>query len=76
MGFDRTFSWWCRTLCPLAIAAAAGCAEARPNGHDVFPAKQALIGKSKDALYACAGRPASEKTADDRTVVVYYREAS
>lgn len=63
-------------LFPVAIAAVAGCAEIRPDGHDAFPAKRALIGKSKDALYACAGKPASEKTAGDRAVAVYYREAS
>ncbi len=60
----------------LTVAAAAACAEVQPNGHDLFPAKQALIGKSKEALYACAGQPVSEKTIGDRTVAVYYREAS
>jgi hypothetical protein len=38
-----------------------GCAEALLNGSVGHSAQQALIGKKKQELFACAGIPVSEK---------------
>ncbi len=57
----------------LALAACAGLA---PPASEDHPNQQAVIGKTKQELFACAGNPISEKIKGDRTVVVYYREAS
>ena len=53
-----------------------GCAEAPPKGPVAYPAQQALIGKSKQKVFACAGKPEGEKTQGDLTVLTYYKEAS
>lgn len=53
-----------------------GCAEAPSKGSVTYPAQQALIGKSKQELFACAGKPVGEKTQEDLTVFTYYKQAS
>jgi hypothetical protein len=69
--FDR---WkWRLVSTFLWGATLMGCAEAPPNGS---VGQQALIGKTKQELLACAGNPVGEKTQDDLTVFTYYKEAS
>lgn len=62
-------------LC-AGLIALAGCAEVMPNGSEPYPAAQALIGKTKQALLACAGPPISERAKGGQVLVVYFKEAS
>ncbi len=67
-----------RSVAPLCLALTtlAGCAALLPNGSDEQPARKILIGKTKQVLLACAGQPINERTDEDRTLLVYYKEAS
>jgi hypothetical protein len=56
--------------------ALTGCAETLPGGTDEYPARRVLIGKTKSEVLHCAGSPISEKAEGDRTMLVYYKEAS
>lgn len=56
-----------------AITACAGVGNEAQSNHQI---QQALIGKTKLELLSCAGPPISETVKTDRTVMVYYREAS
>lgn len=67
--------WWAIPLC-LWVASIMGCAVVPRNGSEVHPAQQALIGKTKQELLACAGPPVSESTKGGRVVFLYYKEAS
>lgn len=40
-----------------------------------FPNRDAVIGKSKQVLLACAGEPVREARQDQSTVLMYYKEA-
>lgn len=51
----------------------AGCATPAQVGE--YPNQQKMIGKSKAAVLACAGRPVKEQTRNDVTLLQYYREA-
>lgn len=72
------FTAWMRRAFPLCLwmATITGCAEVLPNGSAVHPAQQALIGKTKQEVFACAGPPVSESTKGDLVVFLYYKEAS
>ena len=74
MQFDR-WKWLLLSAC-LWGATGMGCTEAPPNGSVGHSAQQALIGKTKQELFDCAGIPVSEKTIGDQTVIIYYKEAS
>ena len=66
-----------RMVWPLCgLIALVGCAGVTPNGTESYPAQQALIGKTKEALLACAGPPVIERIKVDHVLFVYYREAS
>jgi len=60
----------------VGLIALTGCAEIPPNGTESYPAQGALIGKTKEALLACAGPPVIERVIGDHVQVIYYREAS
>lgn len=60
----------------VSLVSLTACAEVSREGEGYHRAQQALIGKTKQELVACAGPPVSEKVKTDRTVMVYYREAS
>jgi hypothetical protein len=62
-------------LC-VGLIALVGCAEVTPNETGSYPAQRALIGKTKQALLACAGQPVVERVKGDQVQLVYYREAS
>ena len=53
-----------------------GCAGVASNGSADLPVRQALIGKTRQELYACAGNPVSEKSYEGQSLVTYYKEAS
>ena len=69
---------WTRgaSLLSFWLLGLAACAQEGPYGNLNHPAQQALIGKTKQELLACAGKPVGEFTDGDRIVVVYYKEAS
>ena len=50
-----------------------GCAAAQPVEPN--PVGQALLGKSKQELVACAGNPLRETETAEGTVLSYYKEA-
>lgn len=58
------------------LALLAGCAGVVPNGTEPYPAAQALLGKSTQALLACAGQPVSRRILGEQVLFVYYKEAS
>jgi hypothetical protein len=68
---------------PLAIVGAGlalfcltglvGCATPADVGH--YPNQDKMVGKSKAALLACAGKPVREQTRNDVLFLQYYREA-
>jgi len=58
------------------LVALYGCAEVSSDGSGDYPARRALIGKTMQELFVCAGKPVSHHTKEDRAVIVYYREAS
>lgn len=60
----------------LGLVGLAACAGSTHQGESPSSSQAALIGKTKDDLFACAGHPVSEKATPNQTVVVYYREAS
>jgi hypothetical protein len=60
----------------VGLIALTGCAEIPPNGTEAYPAQRALIGKTKEALLACAGPPVTERVTGDHVQFIYYREAS
>ena len=51
-----------------------GCAASQPI--EPPPIQKALLGKSKQALIACAGNPSQETKTAEGTVLTYYKEAS
>lgn len=57
----------------IAFASITGCATAAQVGE--YPNQQRIIGKSKAAVLACAGKPLREQTRNDLTLLQYYREA-
>jgi len=59
-----------------ALVSAIGCATVASNGSADYPARSALIGKSRQQLLACAGTPVSERAGDEEVVAIYYKEAS
>src|SRR5437016_12576185 len=50
-----------------------GCAASQPIEPN--PIGKALLGKSKQALVACAGNPLAETKTAEGTVLTYYKEA-
>ena len=50
-----------------------GCATSQPIEPN--PIGKALLGKSKQALVACAGNPLEETKTAEGTVLTYYKEA-
>jgi hypothetical protein len=60
----------------FAMAGVVACAGGNHQGDTNHLGQRALIGKTKQELFACAGPPVSEKVKAGRTVVVYYRQAS
>ena len=50
-----------------------GCAASRPMEPN--PIGKALLGKSKQELVACAGKPLQETKTTEGTVLSYYKEA-
>ena len=50
-----------------------GCAASQPIEPN--PIGKALLGKSKQALVACAGNPLEETKTAEGTVLTYYKEA-
>jgi hypothetical protein len=56
----------------IAAMSLAGCLSAPPK-H--FPAREALIGKTKQEILACAGQPLKESFEGDRARLIYYGEA-
>jgi hypothetical protein len=56
------------TLLLLGGCAAAARLEGNPN-------QQAMVGKTKEKVLACAGRPLQQTTDHDLTLLRYYREA-
>jgi hypothetical protein len=60
----------------LGVVGLLGCSEVTPDRSGTYPAQRALIGKTKQALLACAGNPLSESTKGDLVMVLYYKEAS
>ncbi|HEU4685654.1 MAG TPA: hypothetical protein VFS39_14195 [Nitrospira sp.] len=46
------------------------------NSTGEYPAKKALIGKTRQDLLTCAGPPISEAASEGQLVFVYYKEAS
>ncbi|WP_455377113.1 hypothetical protein [Petrachloros mirabilis] len=59
-----------------AMVGVVACAGGNHHDDTNHLGQRALIGKTKQELFACAGPPVSEKVTPDRTVAVYYREAS
>jgi hypothetical protein len=57
----------------LLLVGIAACTGAAHVGQ--YPNQQRMIGKSKDALLACAGTPRKEQPWDGATLLRYYREA-
>lgn len=55
------------------LVAITGCATAAQVGE--YPNQQRMVGKSKAAILACAGKPVKEQTRNDVTLLQYYREA-
>ncbi len=61
------------SLCLGTFLVLGGCAAApRLEGN---PNQQAMVGKTKDQVLACAGRPLKQATDHDLTLLRYYREA-
>lgn len=60
----------------VSLLSLTACTGVSREGEVYHRAQQALIGKTKQELLACAGPPVSEMIKTDRTVMVYYREAS
>ena len=67
-----------RLVWPLCagFVAVVGCAEVTPADTEPTPAQRALIGKTKQAVLACAGSPDAERVKGNYVALVYYREAS
>lgn len=57
----------------LAVAWMTGCATPAQVGE--YPNQQRLVGTSKAAVLACAGKPVKEQTRNGVTLLQYYREA-
>ena len=57
----------------VSVVGFVGCAASQPV--EVSPAGKALLGKSKQELVACAGRPLKEAKTAEGTVLSYYKEA-
>jgi hypothetical protein len=64
------------SLAVVAVSVMAGCAEVLPNGTEPFPAARAIVGKSKEALLACAGAPIKQQVKREHVLFVYFKEAS
>ncbi|WP_080884989.1 hypothetical protein [Nitrospira japonica] len=60
----------------VVLGLGVGCTAVAPNGPEEYPAQKALIGKTRQELLACAGKPVSERAGGERPAVIYYREAS
>lgn len=61
-------------LCAGLVA--AGCATGAPNDGDNYPVQRALIGKTGQAILACAGPPVDQRTVEGKVLWIYYKEAS
>lgn len=57
----------------VIIVSVAACATPPPAADDEL--RTSLIGKSKDAILACAGTPLQENQSEEGLVLRYYREA-
>lgn len=64
-------------LVGLGLLWSAGCATpAHQNSrNELFPNQRAIIGKTHQALLACAGPPLRETKQEDHTLLTYYRRA-
>ena len=66
-----------RTLFCVGTMLLVGCVGVIPDSPESYPAKQALMGQTKQALLACAGQPGVQRSSSgDELIFVYYREAS
>lgn len=68
-----------RSILVAAVAIAGlwsflGCATS-PAAHG-FPNKQAILGKTKQTVLACAGEPVRIITRDEGVLLMYYKEAT
>jgi hypothetical protein len=61
-------------LCAGLVA--AGCATGAPNDGDDSPVQRALIGKTGEAIRACAGPPVYQRSVEGKVLWIYYKEAS
>ena len=57
----------------VGLVGVLGCAASQPIAPN--PIGKALLGKSKQALVACAGNPLEETKTAEGTVLKYYKEA-
>ena len=65
-----------RTLLCAGAVLFVGCTGITPDNPESYPARQALMGQTKQALLACAGPPGVQRSSGDKVSFVYYREAS
>jgi len=57
----------------VGLLTITGCATAATVGE--YPNQQKIIGKSKAAILACAGKPVKEQTRNGVVLLQYYKEA-
>lgn len=69
----RTPNRIARLLLVMGLCDLAGCAT--PEPVTVLPNREATIGKSKEALLACAGQPIRQTVEDQSIIFLYYKEA-
>lgn len=60
-------------LVGMAVWCLAGCAT--PDLVPALPNRDATIGKSREALLACAGQPARQTVEPRGVILLYYKEA-
>ncbi|MEQ1793858.1 MAG: hypothetical protein ABL970_06670 [Nitrospira sp.] len=58
----------------VGLMAISGCATT-PAVVGEYPNQQKVMGKSKAAVLACAGKPVKEQSRNDVVLLQYYREA-
>ncbi len=57
----------------ISLTMVTGCAAQATVGE--YPNQQKILGQSKAAILACAGKPVKEQTRNDVVLLQYYREA-
>lgn len=62
------------TTLGLALLGLVACVSPPPRTEG-FPNQTAMVGKTKEKLFACAGTPLREVKEDEWTILKYYREA-